>query len=235
MKRSTMMKLLGSLAVGGLLIAAVATSAQPEVETIPLQFVSHLHAGMAEQDVFLPDADGQLMRVTGDWPLSSLSQPVFASAEFVEHDLFGTGEAPLGPFEKGQQLDVTLGQWLAAGGSGVYTRQGDRATLDIQVENLIPEGVYTVWCSRVSFPPNIEVIDKPCGAADGSQNTLIADENGAAHWTLEFPALPASSAETVTVVALAYHSDGQTYGEYPGDFGSRSHVQIFAPIAPTAQ
>jgi hypothetical protein len=33
-------------------------------------------------------------------------------------------------------------------------------------------------------------------------------------------------------VAVAYHSDGMTYDEYPGQFGLNSHVQIFAPIPP---
>jgi hypothetical protein len=29
---------------------------------------------------------------------------------------------------------------------------------------------------------------------------------------------------------MAYHSDGQTYGAYPGDFGKNSHVQLAAMI-----
>jgi hypothetical protein len=125
---------------------------------------------------------------------------------------------------------MTLGEWLSAGGEGTYTVIGDRAEIDMTYENLVPNGIYTVWCVRTTFPPNIQVVDKVCGAADGSQNGFVADAQGNGRFQLELAALPASSAETVSVIAIAYHSDGQTYGEYPGDFGYNSHVQVAAII-----
>jgi hypothetical protein len=33
-------------------------------------------------------------------------------------------------------------------------------------------------------------------------------------------------------LAIAYHSDGNTYGAEPGDFGLNSHVQMFLGLPP---
>lgn len=134
------------------------------------------------------------------------------------------GPTPLGPFPKGASLGFTLQQWLAATGSGAYTITGDKAELNLAFQKLVPNGVYSVWCSRLSFPPNVKIVDTPCGAADGSQNAFKADAQGNATYTVKTKALPDSTKETATVVALAYHSDGKTYGAKPGEFGLNSHV-----------
>ena len=221
-----------------LVSACTGVVAQPQTQTFELQSVSHIAMGLPEQDVYIEReaGSGQVVRVLPGEETDALDMPVYAAAELVEHNLFGTGDAPFGPYPKGQDLGMTLGEWLAAGGQGTYTVTGDRAKLDMTYENLVPNGVYTVWCTRVSFPPNIEIVDKPCGAADGSQNSFVADAEGNGHFELELPTLPASSAETSSVIAIAYHSDGQTYGAHPGDFGLNSHVQVAAMIpAPEAE
>ena len=123
-------------------------------------------------------------------------------------------------------------QWLSAIGTGTYVVDGDNAELKLSFQKLVPNGVYTLWCSRLTFPPNANVVDRPCGAADGSQNVLKADSNGNAVFNLKIKALEASSKETVSLLALAYHSDGKTYKDKPGDFGLNSHVQIFFMIPP---
>jgi hypothetical protein len=127
-----------------------------------------------------------------------------------------------------------LGEWLSASGQGSYTVTGDRAKIELTFENLVPNGIYTAWCTRVTFPPNVKIVDKPCGAADGTENTFTADARGNARFELELATLPPSSAETATSIALAYHSDGKTYGAYPGDFGLNSHVHI-AAVIPVAE
>lgn len=157
----------------------------------------------------------------------NLAKTVYAAATPIEHDPFKVSKNPLGPFEKGKSLGFTLGQWLAASGIGVYGVDGGNAELDLSFKNLVPNGVYTVWCSRITFPPNFDVVDTPCGAEDGSENSFKSDEKGNGAFSLKLKPLEASTKETVSAIALAYHSDGKTYGTSPGDFGLNSHVQIF--------
>jgi hypothetical protein len=157
----------------------------------------------------------------------NLEKAAYAAALPIEHDPFKLGKNPLGPFKKGKSLGFTLGEWLAASGSGIYKVEDGNAELELSFENLIPDSVYTVWCSRLTFPPNPEIVDKPCGASDGSENEFKSDSEGNAEFNVELDPLEQSSEETATVIALAYHSDGKTYGELPGDFGLNTHVQIF--------
>ncbi len=238
MKRHTTLLLVLTIVAAALLSACTAVVAQPEPQVYSVQLGTHVAAGMAEQDVFIEReaGSGKVVRILPGEENDALDLPVYAAASVVGHDLFGSGENPVGPYEKGQALGMTMGEWLAGTGQGTYTVIGNRAKIDFTLERLVPNGVYTVWCSRVSFPPNENVIDKPCGAADGSQNSFVADAEGNAHFVLEMPAMPESSAETASVIAFAYHSDGKTYGELPGDFGLNSHVQLAGVIpAPAAE
>ena len=97
-----------------------------------------------------------------------LAKAVYAAAAPTQHDPFKVGANPLGPFDKGKSLGFTLGQWLSASGIGIYSVDGDNAELDLSFKNLVPNGIYTVWCSRLTFPPEPNIVDKPCGAEDGS-------------------------------------------------------------------
>jgi hypothetical protein len=207
-------------------------AAEPQPKRLELQALTHLGLGMTEQDVFIERVagSGAVERVVAGEEAELLELPIYAAGALVEHDLFGASDNPIGPYGKGVALGMTLGEWLSATGQGSYTISGNRAKIEMTYANLVANGVYTAWCSRVSFPPNINVVDVPCGAADGTENIFTADPQGNARFELELAALPPSSAETVTTIAIAYHSDGQTYGAYPGDFGLNSHVQLAAPI-----
>ncbi len=171
---------------------------------------------------------GKVVRLEGENAKdpANLAKTVYAAVVPVSHDIFKVGPNPLGPFDKGKSLGFTLGQWLAAGGIGIYSVDND-AQLELSFKNLVPNGVYTVWCSRLTFPPEPNIVDKPCGAEDGSQNSFASDEKGAGSFSLKLMPLEASTEETASVIALAYHSDGKTYGASPGDFGLNSHVQLF--------
>ena len=122
---------------------------------------------------------------------------------------------------------ITLEQWLAGTGSGTYTVDSGAATLDLTFQSRVPNATYTLWCSRLTRPPKTARVDAPCGASDGSQNAFTTDATGSANFNLSLAPLPESSAETLTVLAVAYHSDGESHGASPGDFGLNSHVQIF--------
>jgi len=178
-------------------------------------------------------AEDQVVRVEGPQDEENLAKTVYASTTAQTYDPFKVGDNPLGPFEKGESLGFTLGEWLSASGAGTYTVDGDTAKLEASFENLVPDSVYTIWCSRITFPPEPEFVDEPCGAADGSENTFNSDEDGNADYSVELEPLELSTEETATIITIAYHSDGETYGESAGDFGFNSHVQIFYLMPPS--
>lgn len=200
--------------------------------TVNVQFVNHIQAGLPEQDVFVVLNDSALnnvFRVEANDTKNPviLKRMAFATASATPHDPFKLGQNPLGPHARGAALGFTLEQWLAATGSGTYTVDGESAEMKFAFQKLVPNGMYTVWCSRLTFPPNFDVVDTPCGEPDGSQNVFRADSQGNGAFNLKLKPLPDSTKETASVIALAYHSDGKTYGAVPGDFGLNSHVQIF--------
>jgi hypothetical protein len=211
-------------------IIGVSMLSAQDAEAGNLVFVNHILMGLAEQDVYLVNEDGTVERIPGDVPLASIGQPLYASSEAQEHDPFALGDTPIGPFPMGAELGVTLGSWLKAGGSGSYAVDGDASQIELSLNNLVPGGVYTVWCSVVTLPPEHTITDTPCGAADGSENSFTADEHGNATFSATSFVLPPTTDTSLSMVALAYHSDGHTYGTSPGDFGLNSHVQIIAVV-----
>lgn len=220
------------------LIALVLSACQPVQPTtarqVELQLVSHVAAGMAEQDVYIAKVEGagEVFRLTGDEVDAYMDAPAYAAQEAIAHDLFGLSDNPMGPYPQGAPMGFSLGDWLAAGATGAYTVQGEQATIDLTFTSLVPNGVYTVWCATVNTPPNFSIVDKPCGAADGSQNLFTADAKGSATFHLTMPPLVDTTENSLQVIAAAYHSDGKSYGSLPGDFGLNSHVQIAAIVPP---
>jgi len=157
---------------------------------------------------------------------ASLEKELYASSDSTKHDPFKTGENALGPFPKGKSLGFTLQKWLSASGIGIYSADADNATLELSFKNLVPNGVYTVLCSRIISSPEMKIEDAPCGAEDGSQNSFTSDSKGLGSFSLAMKLLQATN-ETTPLVAVAYHSDGKTYGASSGDFGLNTHVQLF--------
>lgn len=193
-----------------------------------IQFTNYLQSGLPEQDVFIEKTGSKtkVVRVEGDLTPALLAKTVYAAAG-APHDPFKVTTNPLGPFTKGKSLELTLGQWLAAGGAGTYIVNSETATLNLAFQKLIANAVYTVWCSSITLPPNFNIVDRPCGAADGSQNSFVADANGNAVFKTSMAPLPAGTRETAQAITVAYQSDGKTYGAEPGNFGATAHVQIF--------
>ncbi|NJN82363.1 MAG: hypothetical protein HC802_08870 [Caldilineaceae bacterium] len=202
-----------------------------------IEFVTHIDFGMPEQDIFIESGDGasQVIRPLEEAEdVAILEQMIYAAAEATEHNPLELGPNPRGPFAKGEPIGVTLGEWLAATGKGTYTLEGHHATVDVQLENLVPNGVYTAWCGIITVNEVFTAGDLPCGAIDGSQSSFQADEDGNASYQVTMPALPASNETTFSDIAFAYHSDGQTCGHLPCEFGKNSHVQLFILEPPPA-
>jgi hypothetical protein len=228
-----------NVSVVAVAILAVFTSACSGANTkqvvnkkVQLQFVTHLEAAMPEQDVFVEVAPGstEVYRITMADRTAFENAPVYGSQEFILHDPFQVGYNPVGPYPKGALLGLTMGEWLAGTGTGTYSTTGSEAWIDLSLENLVPNGVYTIECASINVPPNFSYIDEPCGVGASTQNTVIADTEGKADVHLAVKALPDSTAETVQLIAATYHSDGLVYGGYPGDYGLNSHVHILAFI-----
>ena len=182
---------------------------------------------MVEDSDILVEDDNEVFRVESTNAEENLEKTLYASTEETKHDPFKVGENPLGPFERGESLGFTLGEWLEADGKGIYTEEDGAAELDLTFENLVPDSIYTIWCSRISFPPTLHMVDFQYGAEDGSENIFGTESEGSGEYNLELDPLEPSTEETATIIALAYHSDGNTYDESAGEFGFNSHVQIF--------
>lgn len=202
------------------------------------------------QDVYFvlndstPDMVYRIERYQADDPMI-LAKTAYATIKATPHDTYKLTPSALGPFPRGEDLGFTLDQWLKATGIGTYKEEDGNATLNLTFYDLVPNGTYSVWCHTVTMPPNFSYDFSPCGASDGSQNTFRADPMGNASFNLKMEALPPSTNVsfedfvamyvnktvpvttniTWTLITIVYHSDGQTYGDYTGEFGKNAHVQ----------
>ena len=198
------------------------------VTSIDLAFVTHLDKDLPEQDVFIErePGSGEVWRVTkGD---NDMSAPLFAAAHTIEHDPFNPDA--VGPHPQGEPLGMTLGEWLAQKGTGTYTCVDGAGILDTSFTGLVPNGLYTMWHSFAVMPhnPATGMIDLPLGARDGSDAAFHADADGNASLVKHFkPCLQMSDLWTSSILAINYHSDGQTYGASPGEFGRAAHIPLF--------
>lgn len=205
---------------------------QSQPQAIELAFVTHLDMEMPEQDVFIQRQPGsqQVYRVTvGD---NNMQAPLYAAAENIPHDPFSA--AANGPHPKGKQLNMKLGDWLRQHGRGSYVCNNGEGVLDTRFSGLVPNGVYTMWYAFMALPPTEPfngTLDLPLGARDGSQSVFSADADGNAVYQRRFkPCLEMSNQWTTAMLAIAWHSDGKTYGGEPGAFGANAHIPLFVML-----
>jgi hypothetical protein len=220
------------ITIAAVLLAEVPKALAPT--PIALTFMDHLEAGLIEQDVFVekPGNAGRVYRVLPAEKVEYLAAPIFATAAPVAHDPFSADAA--GAYPKGRALHMTLGQWLGASGSASYTCEGGNGTVKATFAGLVPEATYTMWHFFMPTPPTepfTGTLDLPVGARDGSQSVFHTNVHGAARFEASFtPCLQLSDEQLAGGLAIAWHSDGTTYGPLPGDFGTASHVQLFAML-----
>lgn len=211
------------------LTAALLASQASAGMAIKLQFVNHLQAKLPEQDIYIERSTepGKVYRVTA--ADKDMAAPLYAAASSIKHNPFDAKD--LGPYPKGRALGITLGQWLAAKGSGTYACERGQGTVTARFEGLVPNGVYTMWYFFLPMPPPTPftgTLDLPLGARNGTQNTLTARADGKALYRLSFkPCLQLSGEQLAAGLAAAWHSDGKTYATDPGPFGIVTHVQLF--------
>ncbi|MEM6800023.1 MAG: hypothetical protein AAF696_01400 [Bacteroidota bacterium] len=205
---------------------------------INLVFVDHLTAGLIEQDVFVEKETGsnEVYRVLPNEKEKYLDAPLYKSIKKLKHDPFDPSTA--GPFEKGEALGMTLREWLSAKGTGSYTCEGGWGTFKASFQNLVPNATYTIWhafMAKAATKPFAGTIDLPLGDPNGETSVFTTDEKGNAVVEKRFErCLQLGEVQLMSLVALAYHSDGKTYKADAGPFGLGTHVQIFA-VLPDAE
>ena len=210
--------------------AILATPVAAEPIQFDVEFVDHIEAGLPEQDVYIErwTETGTVFRPSPDD--ANEDAQLFLAAEPVAHNPFDATD--VGPFERGEPLDMTLGEWLSAEGAGSYVCENGAGHLQVEFSDLVPNGVYTLWhffMSSTPTQPFIGTYDLPIGALDGSQSIFTADADGNAVFDQAFEnCLQLSGEQLAAGLALNWHSDSQTYGVLPGDFGQNAHIQLFA-------
>lgn len=229
------MRTLSALLLSSALAApafAIDASGQNQAISFDVEFVSHVAAGVAEQDVFISRTPGSEEVWRPGVDDNALGAPLFSSAEPQAHN--PADPSAIGPFQKGLALDLTLGEWLGASGNGRYLVANGEARLTIEFEGLVPNGVYTLWhffMANGETTPFIGTFDLPVGTFDGDQSVFVADADGEATFDQAFETALQLSGEQLTAgLAVNYHSDGQTYGVLPGDFGENAHIQLFTAL-----
>ena len=226
-KTTTILALAGTILLGGSAVAEV-----KKAQTFEIAFITHLDAGLAEQDVYIErvKGSGKVYRVTGGD--HNMQAPLYAAAHTVPHNPFDS--KAVGPYPKGRALGMTLGQWLKHRGKGIYTYSDGTGRLELKFTGLVPNGVYTMWHAFMpATPPEpfTGTLDLPLGASDGSESVFRADEDGMATFVHTFkPGLQFSDVWTNAILAINYHSDGKTWGGDPGKFGLNAHIPIFAML-----
>lgn len=211
---------------------AIASASVPQYDapvTLDVKFNYYIDDNLAEQDVFIEHEPGsnQVFRVTA--ADRDMGQQIFAAATPLQHAPFEADKN--GPWRKGKALDFTLGEWFAGHGEGSYSCQDGAGHIKVEFNDMLPNAVYTMWHFFMAMPPTepfIGTYDIPVGARDGSQSVFQTDSSGNAVFERSFkPCLQLSGEHLAAGLAVAWHSDGKTYGPLPGDFATDSHVQLY--------
>ena len=156
----------------------------------------------------------------------------FTTQDPQAHDPIAADKA--GPYRKGESMNMTLREWLSAKGKVNYVCEDGWGVVEASFQNLIPNGTYTMWHAFLAKPPQAPFtgfLDLPIGDRDGSQSIFTTDENGNANFKIRFETcLQMTERQIAALLAIAYHSDGKTYGVLPGPFGQATHVQLFTML-----
>jgi len=175
-------------------------------------------------DVHIPVGDGMVMRATS-LNDNLINLPLYTAKDPVPFDMI---EPPYdaGPYEQGEPLGFTMAEWMTASGTGTYVINDSEVLLDAQFENLVPNSVYTTWCIRMNLPLDMPDI-KPCGSSDGTENWFTSSELGIGNVAIKLdqPFEP-STKDVRSMIAIVFHSDGNTYGPSPGAMGKNAHMQL---------
>lgn len=122
--------------------------------------------------------------------------------------------------ESGVPEGFTEDQWMEAEATAsvVETRNGTD-TVELEASGMVPNGVYTIWW--VGHGTDNSAMG-PGGGVPA--NELTADASGNAKTTLTV-----ESGSGYRQMVVAYHADGQTHGETPGEMGKQTFAHLMGP------
>lgn len=155
-----------------------------------------------------------------------LSKSLYAAETVIPHDPSQSGLNALGPFSKGDMMGLTLREWLAAQGSGIYTVMGNDAELNLSFRKLMPYGRYLFQCIRIPVKPAFDIVETECLQWSRLHTAIRPDADGNATLRLELPALPQSIPQTTTMLQLVYQREIIRWDGDPGGYGWNEHVQL---------
>jgi hypothetical protein len=122
--------------------------------------------------------------------------------------------------DRGVPAGVTSEQWTAAQGEAkVVGREDGQDVIEFEASGLVPEGLYTFWwVNRSTFGMDM-------GPGGGlPDNEFTADAEGDATATIRVP-----SDNDYQMMVVAYHADGRTHGESPGEMGTETFEHVMGP------
>jgi hypothetical protein len=221
------------LTLGAAMFWAAGANAQGTVGPIELQFVTFTQEGLVEQEVFIEKTkgSGEVHRIANADVDKLKDAMLFGAAEEVAFDPLNP--EPGGPYPMGEELGITLGDWIAAKGTASYSCDANKTTVKASFENLVPNGVYSVWNFIDADPPTDPYIGMfwPLGARDGSEAIFNTDAQGRASYEVSVePCLDLSGNQTITGLAISWHSDGKTCGLSPCALGVVTFTQMFTML-----
>lgn len=226
------MKIL-KLIVAFVILIISSSSAQQQNVNIPLVFSDHLSKGLIEQDVFVKkNSSDEVFRILPNEVEKHMDSELFLLQNPEKHDPFNAYNA--GPFVAGKSMGITLDDWTKARGEGSYSCEEGWGNFSASFTGLMPDAVYTFW--YVFIPkgvkdPFIGALELPLGERDGSQAAFTSDANGNADIKIAFDTcLELGNPQLKAAIALAYHSDGKTYGTSYGAFGTITHIQLLTML-----
>lgn len=202
-------------------------------------FKSYTGLGFPEQDVFIEPHRGSssIYRFEvknmekPEKMVATYQQRVMSAKNALPHDPYKTSKDWQGPFEPGVSLRIALQQWTSGQGIGRYSVKDGIASLKVSFWQLMNNGKYSLWCSRIS---KTAIIDKPCMPAGQPGNPIVMNKKGQFDGTISFPAPADTTTETGSWISLAYHSDGHE-AAIENDFGKHTHVQLLFRVPTPAE
>ena len=223
------------------ILSTSAAAQQVEMVISGIEFTTGTAMDLIEQDLLIEKnpVSGEVFRPGPAEAEPYRDAPAYAQTQPMMHAWWSPDKA--GPYPKGKALGFTLGEWLDAHGTATYACRGGVGHVKAEYENLVPNGVYTMWyalllklhlgCADCPFAG----LAMPLGDPSGSQNVFVGDASGNADFEAYFtPCLGLGNDQIAAVLAIAYHSDGKTYGSNPGPGGIAmgwvSHTQLMAML-----
>lgn len=220
-------------ALTGLLSACQPIQPPGATETVRVAIyngIADIDMGIPQQDVYVQmpgKPENEVYRITKDQLTDELrNATAWRSSERQEEDLFGVGDNPVGPYPKGEAHPFTFGEFISANATLTYTKGLITDHFHVEAAGLVPNSVYSMWCVMTWPPPVATNQEWPCGAPDGSDAVFNSSAEGTLSIERTIPIMPYSSDTRFSSLCLAYHSDGETHGFDPGDYGKNTHIQL---------